>query len=106
MSKALEILNFLENTPEEEKIYQVKNNYQLSSERNARAILHILENSQDAAKYPAKIEKTIKKLEDKLDKERRRLQKKSESFAFNGFIDKAKINELASDILELKKLLG
>ena len=106
MSHTLRILNFLENTPEEEKLYQIKNNYQISSERSARAILHILENSADLSRYETKIEKTIKKLEDKLDKEHKRLQKKSESFAFNGFVDKSKVNELTGDILELKRLLG
>ncbi|MDR1997171.1 MAG: hypothetical protein LBQ83_02460 [Candidatus Margulisbacteria bacterium] len=105
MSKSLEILNFLENISEDEKLNTVKNNYQLNSERNARAILHILENSQDAEKYPAKIEKVIKKLEDKLDKEHKRLAKKQESFAFSGFVDKSRVYELSSDILELKRLL-
>lgn len=106
MSKSLEVLSFLENTSEEEKLYKIKNNYQLSSERNARAILHILENSQDADKYEIKIAKTVKKLEDKLEKEHKRLQKKTESFAFNGFVDKSKANELTGDILELKRLLS
>jgi len=106
MSQTLRILNFLENTSEEEKLYQVKNNYQLNSERNVRAVLHILENSEDASKYEVKIAKAVKKLEEKLDKEHKRLQKKSESFAFDGFLDKSKVHELTGDIMELKRLLG
>ena len=106
MSETLRVLNFLENTSEEEKLYQIKNKYQFSSDRNARAILHILENSEDSSKYEIKIAKTIKKLEDKLDKEHKRLQKKSESFSFDGFVDKSKIHELTGDILELKRLLS
>lgn len=106
MSKSLEILNLLESGSEEEKLNLIKNNYQFQSERNARAILHILENSQDADKYAGKIEKTIKKLEDKLEKEQKRLQKKMESFAFEGFVDKSKTNELSNEIMELKRLLA
>jgi len=106
MSKSLEILNFLENTSEEERVSRIKNSYQLHSERNARTILHILENSQDTEKYEVKIEKAVKKLEDKLEKEHKRLQKKMESFSFDGFVDKSKTYELSNDILELKRLLS
>jgi hypothetical protein len=104
MDKSLEILNFLENSTEEEKVYQVKNRFQLSSERNARAILHILENSGSADKYEAKIAKLVKKLEEKYAKELKRLQKRSESFFSAGYADRSKLEEISGDIHELQRL--
>jgi predicted transcriptional regulator len=105
MDKSLEILNFLENSTEEEKVYQVKNRFQLSSERNARAILHIFENSESAVKYEAKIAKLIKKLEEKYAKEAKRLQKRNESFFNAGYVDRSKLEEISGDIQELQKLM-
>jgi hypothetical protein len=105
MDKSLEILNFLENSTEEEKLYQVRNRFQLSSERNARAVLHILENSEDMGKYDVKISKLVKKLEEKHAKEAKRLQKRSESFRNEGFVDRSKLEEISGDIYELQKLL-
>ena len=105
MDKSLEILNFLESSTEEEKVYQVKNRFQLSSERNARAILHILENSENTAKYEAKIAKLVKKLEEKYAKAAKRLQKRNESFFSEGYADRSKLEEISGDILELQKLM-
>ncbi|MDR1453822.1 MAG: hypothetical protein LBJ25_07615 [Candidatus Margulisbacteria bacterium] len=105
MNKSLEILNFLENSSEEEKVYQVKNRFQLSSERNARAILHILENSESTARYEAKIAKLVKKLEEKYAKAAKRLQKRSESFFSAGYADRSKLEEISGDIRELQILL-
>ncbi|GBR77371.1 hypothetical protein RDn1_030 [Candidatus Termititenax dinenymphae] len=105
MDKSLEVLNFLENSTEEEKLYQVKNRFQLNSERNARAILYILENSGDSSKYEAKIAKEIKKLEEKYAKENKRLQKKNDNFFNEGFTDRSKLEDISGDIRELKALL-
>jgi hypothetical protein len=105
MDKSLEILNFLENSTEEEKVYQVKNRFQLSSERNARAMLHILENSESTVKYEAKIAKLVRKLEEKHAKEAKRLQKRNESFFSEGYADRSKLEEIGGDIRELQKLL-
>ena len=105
MDKSLEILSFLENSTEEEKVYQVKNRFQLSSERNARAILHILENSEDTNRYEAKIAKLVKKLEEKHAKETKRLQKRNDNFFNEGYVDRSKLEEISGDIRELQRLL-
>ena len=105
MSKSWEVLNLLENSTEEEKVYQIKNRFQLSSERNARAILHILENSEDTNKYESKIAKLVKKLEEKHAKEAKRLQKRNESFFNEGYTNRSKLEEISGDIRELQRLL-
>lgn len=103
MQISKDILSALEENTEEGKLYKLKNNLQLQSDRTARVVLHILEN--DPEKYQQKVQKEIIKLENKIEKEYKKMHKKIDSFIQNHNYNKEqKISVLKQELAELKKL--
>ena len=103
MESTKELLEHIEYGGEENQINSIKQRYHLRSERNARVLLHILEN--DPQRYPEKLQKEVFKLENKLYKEQKRLIKKQESYLsqFSGNHQR-KLQELKAELEELRQV--
>lgn len=88
---------------ETKKIEKVKEKLNLHSERNARVLLHILENSPE--KFEVKLGKEVHKLEEKLDKEYKKMYRKLNSYNNEDQPGQYKLNELKQELAELQQLL-
>lgn len=98
-----QILNKLEQGDEESNINRIKDHYHLYSERNARTILYILENTPE--KLEDKINKEIRKLELKKLKEIKKISKKLNSYHSEYQGEDNRLGKIDSSIRELKGLL-
>ena len=97
------LLHSLENGDEIYKTDQIKREFNLRSERNARLLLYIIENNRE--KWLEKVAKEIKKLENKKLKEFRKISKKMDSYAYQDVHNNGgKLGKLEADICELKQI--
>lgn len=97
------ILSKLENSPEEQ-ILEIKTKLNLKHERNARIMLHVLENNPE--KYTESLIREINKLEKKIQKEYKKMQRKIDSFNNEFSADNQnKIRSLKEEMQELKAFI-
>ncbi len=97
-----QILNRLEQGNEETNLNRIKDHYHLYSERNARTILYILENTPD--KFADKINKEIRKLEAKKLKEVKKISKRLNSY-HSEYQGEDRLSKIETSIKELKSLV-
>jgi len=104
MDTSTRMLSEIENNHELKDTDVIQKKLNLKYERNARIMLHILENKPE--KYQENLTREVNKLEKKIDKEYRKIQKQLTSYNSSFPLkSEQRIGELQSEIKELQAFI-